>query len=148
MPATALLDAPETKTMPEDIPDVAVPEPLKTALTNEAMAEKMAAMTPATLEDLLLLRTQKTLDECYSLMLRHTLDMDKAWEMTIGAFRKALDGIVAPASRITPYSSTIQAISPSGYMMAFTVQEHTQERFLTHLGTLLGWLKAQGFTQG
>lgn len=48
----------------------------------------------------------------------------------------------------TPYSATVQAMSPSGFPMAFRVEHATFEGFMSAMGGLFQLLTSQGFTPG
>ena len=49
-------------------------------------------------------------------------------------------------SPCTPYSATVQAITPSGRPISFTVQHPTWEGFLVQMGNVLGIVNSEGWT--
>jgi len=108
----------------------------------EMVNEVFVTETPAT-----------TMNEALYAITKHALHVIKALD---GGFEKATSTINREAlmamaravehhSPTTPYRAEIQAIAPSGYAMTLTVEERTQEAFLTATGGLLRWLKEKGF---
>lgn len=49
-------------------------------------------------------------------------------------------------SPCTPYSATVQAVTPSGRPISFTVQHATWEGFMVQMGNVLGVVNSEGWS--
>ena len=77
--------------------------------------------------------------------------IDKSWDAALRVLNHNNNGLlclkeaVQNFTPVTPYSATVQAMTPSGFPISFTVQHATQTGFLEAMGGLLAFLKENGF---
>ena len=68
---------------------------------------------------------------------------------TLGAQQSGVQALAASVGAyapVVPYSVAIAVISPGGFPMTFTVQERSQDAFLTAVGAVMAMLRDDGFT--
>lgn len=133
----------------DDIQDPPVPQALQEALDTERPIDAPTEEPPTEAAD------TRLLDLALFKMSEHAAYIMQCLD---GGFSKAIDRLdvnkaaletLAQATReqqrITPYSGTVSALTPSGFPLSLQVQGRTREEFLDALAGLLGFLKEQGF---
>ena len=146
----------------DDIPDPHMPPSVQASM--EVQTPTVADMLPTTTrEDAVLhafcqrLQTWMTEHHTYSgNFMDATVNACKRWMETMIERQNQQDGVLAQTVaqgfaqglHVTgsPYSVTVQALSPAGYVVQFRVEQPTAEQLIDEVERLTGWLAAQHYT--
>jgi hypothetical protein len=155
-----------TKTVPEEsgspdplfeqpIGDIAdPPQPLETIAAQAQARIESLIVNPNTIEG----QAMINLDEALYKFSQHGATVlnaiDKSWDAALRVLNHNNNALLCLKEALqgwaphTPYSVSIQVVSPSGYPMSIAVEALTQEDFLGKVSAMMGFLSSNGFTPG
>ena len=135
----------------DDIPEPAVPAEALAPPPGDPLAEVKAELRgmyraiDATLNGV----TPFLASQCATLGDRLTAHLDQLSPAEAGALQHLCEGIASLTQGLTvhgaPYSTTVQARSPAGYLVSLSIQRRDGAEFLDSLAKMEAWLSQQGY---
>ena len=135
---------------PDDIADP--PQPMGMLAEQAKERAESPTVNPNTVEGQALM----TVDQAMWKISEHAATVlnaiDKSWDTALRVLNHNNNALLCLKEALqawaphTPYSATVQVVTPSGFPMTLTAEALNQDDFLAKVGALMQFLTASGFT--